>query len=310
MILRSHSTKFFPFFQMPVAVLPDEHVSSSPDSSVVAGYADCLKEALKFLLEREKLSPQHPVVAGLAMHLARPGARQSLRRLASSHKQPSRRTHEVAHRRDASRSTSSSERNLHTVRNTCAIGRSRFTNAQIRQRQTHAAISDVKKEVEEERYHSDHPVRDQSPSVSSNTNDESQSNSTPSSSSSSKREINRQLRKNLQNIVNNLQDAIDNNISDEDSSYEDSEDEDEGSDPIYDVDENDLDTEIETILGDAELRRELVRLVYQGCDLVAVAPQQSFVYPSPPCSPQYATVATPQYLPDEHIIQHLPNDRL
>ena len=46
-------------------------VNSFPpgDPNVMAGYTDCLREALRFLLHEEKLPPSHPAVAGLAWHL-------------------------------------------------------------------------------------------------------------------------------------------------------------------------------------------------------------------------------------------------
>jgi len=48
------------------------------DPDVVAGYQDCLKETLRFLLEEENLSANHPVVLGLAQHLTRQHAHVEL----------------------------------------------------------------------------------------------------------------------------------------------------------------------------------------------------------------------------------------
>ena len=290
---------------MPVAAMPDCSYSAAADSSVVAGYSDCLKEALKFLLEKEKLPPQHPVVAGLAMHLARPGARQSLRRLATAHS-----TGGDNQRRQAS-IPSRSEQQLHSVRgNTSLIGRSRVAAA-IQKNKISSSdddgrneeCSDSENEGSRALVGSPKQEEEQEPSSSSDPGNQSRA-----------RDINNELRRNLQNIVDNLQDVIDGNDNSSDADTDEEEDNDAADDPIYDVNDNDLDIEIETILGDEELRRELVRLVYQGCDLIAVAPQRPTVYPSPPCSPVYASIATPaQYLPHEqfeHVIQHLPNDRL
>lgn len=48
------------------------------DPEVVAGYQDCLKETLRFLLYEENLSADHPVVLGLAQHLTRQHAHVEL----------------------------------------------------------------------------------------------------------------------------------------------------------------------------------------------------------------------------------------
>ncbi|XP_045610960.1 uncharacterized protein [Procambarus clarkii] len=51
------------------------------DPDVVAGYQDCLKETLRFLLEEEHLPEDHPVVTGLAAHLTRDHAHVELTKL-------------------------------------------------------------------------------------------------------------------------------------------------------------------------------------------------------------------------------------
>jgi hypothetical protein len=37
---------------------------------LLAGYSDCMTEALRYLVEEERYSPEHPVVEGLRTHLA------------------------------------------------------------------------------------------------------------------------------------------------------------------------------------------------------------------------------------------------
>ena len=37
---------------------------------LLAGYSDCMTEALRYLVEEEQYSPEHPVVEGLRTHLA------------------------------------------------------------------------------------------------------------------------------------------------------------------------------------------------------------------------------------------------
>ncbi|KAF2355339.1 hypothetical protein FHG87_013906 [Trinorchestia longiramus] len=251
---------------MPVAVAPDDALASNaPDPSVVAGYVDCLKEALKFLLERERLSPQHPVVAGLALHLARPGAQNFLRRA------PTQATASAGRRRNEHESQS--ERRLHQVQRTTSIGKQR---APIRRRLVHNNAS--------------------FPGVSSSQPAES----------SSHRDINGELRHNLQNIVDNLecaindtrvQDELEDYFSDEDEAEAINEDEHPETYPHYNVTDNDLDAEIDTFLGDSVLRRELVRLVYQGCDLIATAPLQlpSSTLDASPASPQIGATAEPDH---------------
>ncbi|XP_071533903.1 uncharacterized protein [Panulirus ornatus] len=51
------------------------------DPDVVAGYQDCLKETLRFLLEEEHLPADHPVVMGLAAHLTREHAHVELTKI-------------------------------------------------------------------------------------------------------------------------------------------------------------------------------------------------------------------------------------
>ncbi|KAK7057006.1 hypothetical protein SK128_012335 [Halocaridina rubra] len=51
------------------------------DPDVVAGYQDCLKETLRYLLEEEHLAMDHPVVMGLAEHLTRDHAHTELNKL-------------------------------------------------------------------------------------------------------------------------------------------------------------------------------------------------------------------------------------
>lgn len=51
------------------------------DPEVVAGYQDCLKETLRFLLYEENLSADHPVVLGLAQHLTRQQAHVELTKI-------------------------------------------------------------------------------------------------------------------------------------------------------------------------------------------------------------------------------------
>ena len=308
---------------MPVAIPPeDPSYTLPPDPSVIAGYTDCLKEALKFLLEKEKLPPQHPVVAGLALHLARPAARNSLRKLGAS---PQRSTR--LERGAASKAESSSERSLHQIRHTVNIGKTRIVSVHkngpsvvpiVNPRDSEVVASSHLNQANNRlqfNEHSQSPDNDRLQNQSSRTiSSQQQGSSNASQRRYDPRNVNNELRKNLQTIVENLQDAIEGSQSEdegEDSSYEEDGSDKEGNDDAasYDVDDNDIDTEIDTILGDTELRRELVRLVYQGCDLVV--PQRTVHgYPSPPASPQYATVATPQYFPDEHVIQHIRNDRL
>ncbi|KAK8752645.1 hypothetical protein OTU49_006654 [Cherax quadricarinatus] len=68
--------------QVPVN-LPrlSEEVEEIVDPDVVAGYQDCLKETLRFLLEEEHLPEDHPVVTGLAAHLTREHAHIELTKL-------------------------------------------------------------------------------------------------------------------------------------------------------------------------------------------------------------------------------------
>lgn len=42
-----------------------------PDEVMVAGYEFCSREAIRYLLEEEKLDAEHPVVRQLQMHLER-----------------------------------------------------------------------------------------------------------------------------------------------------------------------------------------------------------------------------------------------
>ncbi|KAK4319080.1 hypothetical protein Pmani_009913 [Petrolisthes manimaculis] len=51
------------------------------DPDVVAGYRDCLKETIRFLVEEESLPDDHPVVRGLAVHLTRQHAHIELSKL-------------------------------------------------------------------------------------------------------------------------------------------------------------------------------------------------------------------------------------
>ena len=70
--------------EQPVAATPpsppeSEHHSSDDDDEdedeeeqedpVMAGYEYCSKEAIRFLLEEEKLSADHPVIRQLLLHL-------------------------------------------------------------------------------------------------------------------------------------------------------------------------------------------------------------------------------------------------
>ncbi|XP_064108466.1 uncharacterized protein LOC135216877 isoform X2 [Macrobrachium nipponense] len=66
--------------QSPESTTTSQHVDSV-DPDVVAGYQDCLKETLRFLLEEEQLSLDHPVVMGLAAHLTRDHAHVELSKL-------------------------------------------------------------------------------------------------------------------------------------------------------------------------------------------------------------------------------------
>lgn len=73
-----------PPLEQPVAATPpsppeSEHQSSDDDDEdedeeeqedpVMAGYEYCSKEAIRFLLEEEKLSADHPVIRQLLLHL-------------------------------------------------------------------------------------------------------------------------------------------------------------------------------------------------------------------------------------------------
>lgn len=307
---------------MPVAVAPDDKFHSvSPDPSVVAGYVDCLKEALKFLLVRERLPPQHPIVAGLALHMARPGARERLRKLATGGSQivpiSIRRTEPSGSTREEKRQgidgVSLSERSLHQVRNTSNIGKTRVPP--VHKQRSLPVTNSVERHPNQQ---IPHTITNPSASKTNETDKQ--------------RNIAIEMRKNLQNIVENLQKAIDGSDDDEEDDEDaeaeihvcneddvddaDTEEEEidvgqeETNEPYYDTNGPDVDAEIDTILGDSVLRRELVRLVYQGCDLIATAPLQvPSHYPSPPSSPQYASIATPpQYLPQEHLIQHIENE--
>ncbi|XP_068233838.1 uncharacterized protein [Palaemon carinicauda] len=66
--------------QTPGSIEISQNVDSV-DPDVVAGYQDCLKETLRFLLEEEQLSMDHPVVMGLAAHLTRDHAHVELSKL-------------------------------------------------------------------------------------------------------------------------------------------------------------------------------------------------------------------------------------
>jgi hypothetical protein len=54
----------------------DEWISEGDNSGerdhrlLLAGYSDCMTEALRYLVEEERYSPEHPVVEGLRTHLA------------------------------------------------------------------------------------------------------------------------------------------------------------------------------------------------------------------------------------------------
>lgn len=51
----------------------DSVIESPPDSNVngllYAGYVDCMDEAIRFLVEEENISPDHPIVKNLKTHL-------------------------------------------------------------------------------------------------------------------------------------------------------------------------------------------------------------------------------------------------
>jgi hypothetical protein len=49
----------------------DEDGDQSDDDGLLAGFEFCSKEAIRYLLEEEKLSPDHPVVRNLQLHLLR-----------------------------------------------------------------------------------------------------------------------------------------------------------------------------------------------------------------------------------------------
>ncbi|KAJ4447233.1 hypothetical protein ANN_09237 [Periplaneta americana] len=53
-----------------VSNLDDEWISGADNSLLLAGYSDCMTEALRYLVEEERYSPEHPVVEGLRTHLA------------------------------------------------------------------------------------------------------------------------------------------------------------------------------------------------------------------------------------------------
>ncbi|PSN45493.1 hypothetical protein C0J52_22165 [Blattella germanica] len=52
---------------------------------LLAGYSDCMTEALRYLVEEERYSPEHPVVEGLRTHLAQQQDRVLLEASRSHH---------------------------------------------------------------------------------------------------------------------------------------------------------------------------------------------------------------------------------
>lgn len=48
-----------------------ERLGNGHSASISAGYTDCMDEAIRFLVEEEKISPEHPVVVNLKAHLER-----------------------------------------------------------------------------------------------------------------------------------------------------------------------------------------------------------------------------------------------
>ncbi|KAL7640771.1 UNVERIFIED_CONTAM: hypothetical protein RMT77_009046 [Armadillidium vulgare] len=56
---------------------------TTDDPCVVAGYEDCLRETIRFLVHDEKLPEEHPLVAGLNFHLASDTAHKELMRVSS-----------------------------------------------------------------------------------------------------------------------------------------------------------------------------------------------------------------------------------
>ena len=72
---------------MPIPVTPEKgklvpkKAVSLPDPCVVAGYQDCLRETLRFLVEDEHLPLDHPVVTGLVFHLTCNTAHKELEKL-------------------------------------------------------------------------------------------------------------------------------------------------------------------------------------------------------------------------------------
>lgn len=54
---------------------------------LLAGYSDCMTEALRYLVEEERYSPEHPVVEGLRTHLAQQQDRVLLEAARAHHHQ-------------------------------------------------------------------------------------------------------------------------------------------------------------------------------------------------------------------------------
>ncbi|KAL1464752.1 hypothetical protein WDU94_004370 [Cyamophila willieti] len=60
----------------PVSVSTSDSIGQFPDHlcggvvDLVAGYMDCMEEALRYLIEEEKYPEHHPAVQGLKDHLA------------------------------------------------------------------------------------------------------------------------------------------------------------------------------------------------------------------------------------------------
>lgn len=156
------------------------------DPEVAAGYQDCLKETLRFLLYEENLSADHPVVLGLAQHLTRQHAHVELTKVTQQITQD------------------------------------------LPQRQHNLASTSM----------------------------------TPPSSPTT---MNRGFEVTLVED-NSVSDSEDMDLDDDDDGYIDEE----------DMTEEELE-ETEQLLTDPEFRKQLLRMMYQGCDLIATPSQSSHI---------------------------------
>ncbi|KAJ9593125.1 hypothetical protein L9F63_027633 [Diploptera punctata] len=79
-----------PLVTMATSDDEEEELEELPDRwdhhLLLAGYSDCMTEALRYLVEEERYSPEHPVVEGLRIHLAQQQDRVILEAACAQHR--------------------------------------------------------------------------------------------------------------------------------------------------------------------------------------------------------------------------------